>query len=345
MATESSGIIPYVRSTECRSRRGFTLIELLVVIAIIAVLIALLLPAVQQAREAARRTQCRNNLKQHGLALHNYHDSFRRFPASVYSSGACGNTPTQGDPVVLNISGWVMLLPYLDQAPLYNQFVMGCAVSNHMNPARALGGGGSDICGNDKLTVHPLEVLKCPSQPITNRFVDNSPDYRASVNFRGQKTNYDFIVYASATPCLTWSWWHSMCNWHQTTTVPISERRPFSDNSGTQISDITDGTSNQLLMGETKWDVYNGDGVPWAYKAWLQPGVEPYFGINTAWWWFSTPNTHPELASWGQSGSYHEGGAFFNFGDGSVRFLSENMDCATLKRICVMSDGQVVGEF
>lgn len=92
---------------------GFTLIELLVVIAIIAILIALLLPAVQQAREAARRTQCKNNLKQLGLALHNYHDTHSVFPPGLL--GRC-TTPD------LNASGLVMLLPYIEQNNLYSQF-------------------------------------------------------------------------------------------------------------------------------------------------------------------------------------------------------------------------------
>src|SRR5688572_803295 len=103
-----------------RGANGFTLIELLVVIAIIAVLIALLLPAVQQAREAARRTQCKNNLKQVGLALHNYHDSFNIFPFSVMGDGSC--EATYIPPRVTNARGWTMLLPYFDQAPLFNQY-------------------------------------------------------------------------------------------------------------------------------------------------------------------------------------------------------------------------------
>jgi prepilin-type N-terminal cleavage/methylation domain-containing protein len=97
-------------------RSGFTLIELLVVIAIIAVLIALLLPAVQQAREAARRSQCKNNLKQIGLALHNYHDMANSFPIGVNSSFIGTGGQRWG------VSFWTLLLPYLDQAPVYNQF-------------------------------------------------------------------------------------------------------------------------------------------------------------------------------------------------------------------------------
>src|SRR6188768_3739919 len=101
----------------CRSRRAFTLIELLVVIAIIAILIALLLPAVQQAREAARRTQCKNNLKQLGLALHNYHDIYQRFPRSFGNQSVDGSGNERW-----GHSQWVGLLPFFDQAPLYNQW-------------------------------------------------------------------------------------------------------------------------------------------------------------------------------------------------------------------------------
>ena len=105
-------------------QRGFTLIELLVVIAIIAVLIALLLPAVQQAREAARRTQCKNNLKQLGLALHNYHDLYNKFPNSYIAV-------INGTPVDNNVSGiGTKLLPYLDQANLYNQWNSSVPATN-----------------------------------------------------------------------------------------------------------------------------------------------------------------------------------------------------------------------
>lgn len=101
-------------------KRGFTLIELLVVIAIIAVLIALLLPAVQQAREAARRSSCQNNMKQFGLALHNYHDTHKMLPPILIGSGRWNSTALGR--VVLNTTGWMLLTPYLDQSPLYNLY-------------------------------------------------------------------------------------------------------------------------------------------------------------------------------------------------------------------------------
>ena len=108
-------------------RRGFTLIELLVVIAIIAILIALLLPAVQQAREAARSSQCKNNLKQLGLAMHNYHDTYKMFPPD--------NTFTKGKIATSSIPAWgwgTYLLPYLDQAPLFKRMGVNKRTLNQM---------------------------------------------------------------------------------------------------------------------------------------------------------------------------------------------------------------------
>src|SRR5690606_35270992 len=111
-------------------RTGFTLIELLVVIAIIAILIALLLPAVQQAREAARRTQCKNNMKQKGPAVHNYHDVFGMFPPAGTADGV-GNNMNQND-----AWGWpIRLLPYIDQGPLYNQIDPGSTSRVPRDPA------------------------------------------------------------------------------------------------------------------------------------------------------------------------------------------------------------------
>ena len=130
------------------ARRGFTLIELLVVIAIIAVLIALLLPAVQQAREAARRTQCKNNLKQIGLALHNYHDSQGVFPFSESAKGGCDGGDGMANPTeVKNTRGWVGLLPYLEQGNLAGKFDPTQAAGGYDRASRGL--RGSPANGND----------------------------------------------------------------------------------------------------------------------------------------------------------------------------------------------------
>lgn len=156
-----------------RSRKsgGFTLIELLVVIAIIAILIALLLPAVQQAREAARRTQCKNNMKQLGLALHNYHDVHNCLVWMKGGTAANRSHSPQGNEET--ISGFIFLLPFLDQAPLYKQIAAGDLANNmdRFGPPRdfLFGPWGER-----------LDVFLCPSSP-------DGPSYQGNDFFRGQR--------------------------------------------------------------------------------------------------------------------------------------------------------------
>src|SRR5262245_16035146 len=133
-----------------RSRKGFTLIELLVVIAIIAVLIALLLPAVQQAREAARRSQCKNNLKQIGLGLHNYHDTF-----GVFAPGFISSTSNSTTGIGTGWASSAFILPYIDQAPLYNQL----NTLTPINPSDATQLG---------LIRTVIGVYQCPSDTMLN---------------------------------------------------------------------------------------------------------------------------------------------------------------------------------
>ncbi|REJ74119.1 MAG: DUF1559 domain-containing protein [Planctomycetota bacterium] len=335
-----------------KKRSAFTLIELLVVIAIIAILIALLLPAVQQAREAARRTQCKNNMKQLGLSLHNYHDVFLMFPASVYNSGACApyTAANAGNCQVMNINGWVMTLPYLDETPLYNQFNLSQAISDvtvyssYSFPGGIGGCAGQMVMGNPATNGNaqaartPVEAFHCPSQPIAanNNYIVETDYYRAAPGITGHKTNYDFVVYAN--------YQHGVCN-QWSTGLSLTLLRMFGDNSRCDISTITDGTTNTLMVCETIFEMYNGDGNPWAYRGWLTPGVDPTFGINNHYYSTSAPDVHPDLASWGYGGSYHEGGCHVTLADGSVRFISENTDAVLLSYLCRIADGQTVGEW
>src|SRR6266481_2219216 len=151
-------------------RLGFTLIELLVVIAIIAVLIALLLPAVQQAREAARRSQCKNNLKQIGLALHNYHEQFNVLPYGTQASGGGSVRAKNFTPGgVKNTTGWIALLPNLDQSPLYNQVNMNAAMGPWNKGGQSLAGGGV-APSNAIVASQKIPGFICPSDngPPTN---------------------------------------------------------------------------------------------------------------------------------------------------------------------------------
>lgn len=201
-----------------KSRSGFTLIELLVVIAIIAILIALLLPAVQQAREAARRTQCRNNLKQLGLALHNYHDAYNMFPARQGGSGAiCAGQHR------LRMSAFVALAPYYDQAPLFNEIM-----TNQNAP-----------WSNSSWWRRNLPVLNCPSDAGIAPPNGGGPHGTYSYAFNAG----DNYLGSVATPAE-----RTVCN--PANEPPIPCRGLFSRKICYAIRDCTDGTSNTLAMAE-----------------------------------------------------------------------------------------------
>jgi len=207
-----------LQTSRFRSRQGFTLIELLVVIAIIAILIALLLPAVQQAREAARRTQCRNNLKQLGLALHNYHDTYGLF---VYRRGGTNSCTAQTTPYGASytgncsrLSGFIGLLPYLDQGPLFNQISSGDS-TNNVFP------NGNAPWDNWLVWKSQVPGLLCPSDASTK------------FNSRGNN-NYVFSAGTTIT---------NVTSATQTTGA-------FAANTCYSTGDFSDGTSNTIMMSE-----------------------------------------------------------------------------------------------
>ena len=301
-------------------KRGFTLIELLVVIAIIAVLIALLLPAVQQAREAARRTQCKNNLKQLGLAMHNYHDTVNRFPYA--SHGA-----TYG--------GWVLfVMPYLDQAPLYNKW-------DHSTQYY--------VAPNVSLTQGRLAAHSCPSDtPTATWIATGMPNYNYAVNF-GNTSN------ARVSPLngVTFS------------------KAPFHyegfRGSGPGISyglrDITDGTSNTLMLAEVRNGIFNNDlrGLTWFGS---HSGFTTHNSPNTATpdysesQWCPAGASTPDLPCAGSSGdstgatplnmsarSRHTGGVQVALCDGAVRFISNNIDLNTWRALSSMQGNETISEF
>jgi prepilin-type N-terminal cleavage/methylation domain-containing protein len=194
-----------------RARRGFTLIELLVVIAIIAILIALLLPAVQQAREAARRTQCRNNLKQLGLALHNYHDTFNAFIYRKGGTGACAViAPFTVRDNCNRLSGFFAILPYIDQAPLYNAISGGSATVPPQGPEGWAGWATWDV---------NVPGYQCPSDA-------GAPAVRTH--------NYVFCMGDSARA-------------NRDSTIV---RGMFGFRVCVNMRDVVDGTSNTIMMSE-----------------------------------------------------------------------------------------------
>ena len=332
----------------CR-RMGFTLIELLVVIAIIAVLVALLLPAVQQAREAARRSQCKNNLHNIGLALHNYMESFKVLPPSRIAVGPLTyGGPTQGGPpTFLNASGWTMLLPFLDQGPLWNLYNSNSAASWDTGPSYFKAYTVGTMSGNPDLN-YPviktkLQILLCPSDPNLFFYASAGTQYYSvsATNPGGARTNYDFNAWYGEYAYQDYPSW-----------FPDTKRSMFSNNSSTKIEDVKDGSSNTAMVTETIRNVWNGQPPAWGHASWVCNGVDVSgdwqsindFGAANVGW--GGPHFQPgRLAEWMSAGSLHSGGCHTCLGDGSVRFLNQSMAVTTRSSLQWMRDGMVAGEF
>jgi len=325
--------------------RGFTLIELLVVIAIIAILVALLLPAVQQAREAARRTQCKNNLKQIGIALHNYHDTHKVFPPSRLNVGfiGWGGVPQGGPARYTNASGWTMLLPYIEQANLYNLYNHNTAASwSYVYGGYQPGAVAGDPNINYQVVKTVIAGFLCPSDP-NDKFYNSSNQYYSvsGTNPGGARTNYDFNA-----------WYGEYYYQHYTERYLDSAQRPiFSTSWSTDMAAIRDGTSNTAMVTETIREVWNGVPPAWGHAHHVGIGIDlSWYPINT---WVYGPNDPAylymrkpgRLANWASAGSLHTGGCQVVLADGSVRFLSENMDANTRINLHRRADGQVIGEY
>jgi len=347
---------------------GFTLIELLVVIAIIAVLIGLLLPAVQKVREAAARMKCQNNLKQLALACHNYESTNGYLPPAGKGYGFCGSAATgNGDKLITNMSGNILLLPYIEQSAMFSQLDLTKAFSDVIwdnggavrNQAGTIGGPLPTV--NMPLMNTVLQSFICPSDNGPRTSVPQNQPNRYGVmgpatGLQGQRTNYDFVTLAGND--------FNTCNWWTFNGVPAT-RYMFGENSKCKISDVKDGLTNTFMLAETLTTPYcNGWPPAWGYRAWVFAGLNPgpeqvassantAQGINNwtliaSWTACGNPTstgtnapTPGRLGNWGQVGSLHSGGSQFAMGDGSVRFVKENVPAATLKQWSGIGDGAV----
>jgi len=285
-----------------KKTRGFTLVELLVVIAIIGILVALLLPAIQAAREAARRTQCANNLKQISLGLNNYHDTYRTFPPGAWNEANRGN----------RLAWTVFILPFIEQQTVYQEFNFEHNTYTGVNllpgiilvptyhcPSLRLklgsGGTGEQVGGKDPYTTHYYAVMG--PQGVNPMVPGGTTRYPESDNTNPHGGYaYGGVLYR---------------------------------NSSIRIADITDGTSNTVMVGEISWDAAN------CFRTWLRgasgtacagaKNVE--FGIKVV--PYNGSNNFNDVSF----GSEHPAGCHFAVADGSVSFVTDNIEMNVLLAI------------
>ncbi|WP_298862864.1 DUF1559 domain-containing protein [uncultured Gimesia sp.] len=333
-----------------RSQKGFTLIELLVVIAIIAILIALLLPAVQQAREAARRSTCKNNLKQIGLAFHNYHDTHRCFPFAWFVDPSNPTNPKAG------VYG-IMLLPYLDQAPLYNKWNSSYPAFNELAAIPA-------VAQNLTVIATPLPVFMCPSTPETTQHNYDLTSAGFPLTYTAARTDYcPALGVLGDYSSLAYTGHPSAANRSgMLNLVGFDPSNPTaSGNSITRMRDITDGSSNTFLLGERVGgtNIYNGQSQVPALTALYGPTNGGGWGdlLNGEHWYKGSLRDGTDGGNGGPCAinctntrglgflSFHTGGAHFLMGDGAVRFVSANIGGYILASITTRAGGETVGEF
>ena len=288
-----------------RQRTGFTLVELLVVIAIIGILVALLLPAVQAARESARRMSCHNNMKQIGLALHNYHDTYKAFPM-----GWIGLENPNGRPYAQGQPGWgwaAAILPFVEQSTTVG------AINKHLPITHAVNQTARDT---------ELAVYRCPSDAGSRAFFDLRDTGGAIlakvptanyVGMFGTKELADCLVLAPGQQCVS--------------------DGPFYHNSSVRFRDFLDGTSSTLFVGERSSKIDSSTwlgAVPTADESLARILAIADHAPNT-------PGGHLD-----DPGSYHPAGTNFVFGDGSVHLITETIDLTVYYAMATLAGGEVV---
>lgn len=311
-------------------RSAFTLVELLVVIAIIGILVGLLLPAVQAAREAARRMSCSNNLKQLGLAMHNYHDAFRVFPAGFGENQEFWSS---------------QILPQLEQGNLFNTLVW--ANSAYANPA--WGTDWTNFNSPNKMACETVvPTFRCPSMAQDTYLNYNTIARRVPVSYRGVAGGKVASDDASTRPA-------GFNTADFTALEQINLDGVLFGASRVRFGDIADGTSNTLLIGESYTDcdfVKDNQGMDYfaffspqmgLWKAGRLTGTEHSEGLGSAVVQINArknPTIHGVLMEM-SFGSYHTGGASFVFCDGSVRFLPQSLDLVTYQAMATRNRGEV----
>jgi prepilin-type N-terminal cleavage/methylation domain-containing protein len=314
--------------------RGFTLIELLVVIAIIATLVALLLPAVQQAREAARRTSCKNNLKQIGIAMHNFHDTYNKLPPGYLGPPKGG----YGVPGGQQYFTWhVYILPFIEQSAIYDRMPFQKYVSVDITKESMgediwwFGLDPADFPGYTDpwdLSQYSIPAYECPSDakvaqtlliaggtywdPVANGAYSGAWSGSVAGGWVSKKTNYLGVAgYADANKM----WWGM-----------------FTNRSETKFRDVTDGLSNTLMVGES-------------HGGWSNSTTKVG---ECSWSWMGNMSLQTFKLNSGSIyafQSFHKGTVNFVLGDGGVRTISDSISGSVYQRLQGMTDGNVVGEF
>ncbi len=312
----------------CRNDRGFTLIELLVVIAIIAILIALLLPAVQQAREAARRSSCKNNLKQLGLALHNYHDTHRVFPPGQMNY--IGADLPSGNRGGARTCWMQQILPYIDQAPLYNG-------------AKTFFSSNSPAYSSFPKRETVIQTLMCPSDPAGPKVMTASAASAAA----GQGFSGNYVLAAGSDA----NFGNSGAD------VGLNLNGMFYPLSSTSMRDVIDGSSNTLLGSEivlsadtSAHDLRGRYYNTWEGNVLFSSALPPNTTTGDR---SQYCNEIPQAPCQTKGStnvvqyarSYHDGGAHAMLADGAVRFISENISTETWNWLGTAAGNEVVGEF
>jgi prepilin-type N-terminal cleavage/methylation domain-containing protein/prepilin-type processing-associated H-X9-DG protein len=350
-----------------RTYRGFTLVELLVVIAIIGILVALLLPAVQAAREAARRMSCSNNLKQIGLGLHNYHDTYKIFPPGNMFPGGRYTVPLPAGAVpaangcytghgsLLPAAPWtVLVLPFIEQSGLYNSLDFSVEFNSYFNI-------GTQTINTQRCSI-PMPAYRCPSySKPPHPWVPSTAVAGTNLDYATLISNYSACM--GGGPVLTGPAVNTTDGCYRPP-VPGGLMAQFTNglmgvNSKNGLANCIDGTSNVVLAGES---VYQGMEL---LRGWFNgyrsnsTGNNPPGNIcGTA----GPPNggkrhylTHQGTATNNLNihnaintlyfGSQHPGGCQFAMGDGSVHFISETINLAIYQRLGAMADGEPAGGF
>jgi prepilin-type N-terminal cleavage/methylation domain-containing protein len=315
-------------------RNAFTLIELLVVIAIIAILIALLVPAVQKVREAAARLQCQNNLKNLALGLHNYHDVYKKLPPGAQENVLPVPNPTNTTGTIRGTSWIVFTLPYIEQGPLYAKYDFTQAYNSVAN-----GLVGEAV----------VPVIYCPSGPEPRRLLDPnanvttnpSTHYYGVAGPAGAVSPFTYTVNGVAYNVVVGSPASNTC-WG--TTGILTQYRDAAGSVSSKrlikLVEIKDGTSNTLMLGERSMYPHP-DGSTNDYRTWIrgQNGgmgacKNVTFPINST--FYNGSNNFNDISF----GSNHTGGCNFALGDGTVRYVNQNINLGLLQALSTISGGE-----